>query len=294
MEQKIDITDASYPEALKHIHKPPSRIFIVGEILEEDKNAIAIVGTRRPSFYGIEAAEKLSYALATLGITIVSGMAKGVDAAAHRGAIKAGGRTIAVMGSGHDNIYPPEHKKLYEEIRKHGAVVTEFPIGTEPERHNFPLRNRIISGMSKGVVVIEAPAKSGALITAGFALEQGREVFAVPGNINSLKSAGSNRLIKDGAKLVENVEDILEELRYVLDIEVERSDAGGQIPEAGKKEELSLEESRIYGFLSKTPTSIHDITRKLNAPPQDISKIILALELKKLVKTLPGESIIKV
>jgi len=292
--KKINITDSGYPEALKHIQGPPQELFVAGELLEEDKNAIAIVGTRQASFYGISEAERFAYELGLLGITIVSGMAKGIDAASHRGAIKAGARTIAVMGTGHDKIYPPEHKKLYEEISKSGAVITEFPMGTELHPSNFPSRNRIISGLSKGVLVIDAPSKSGALITARFALEQGREVFAVPGNINSAKSAGSNRLIKDGAKLVENVGDILEELLYVLDIE------GQGIRDKGKgisekvQDELSREEDVIYNLLSSTPCSLDDITKKLDVPIQEISRMLLMLELKKLVKVLPGENFIKV
>ncbi|MBL7158425.1 MAG: DNA-protecting protein DprA [Candidatus Omnitrophica bacterium] len=299
--KKIDIADSDYPEALKHIQGPPQELFVAGELLEEDKNAIAIVGTRQASFYGISEAERFAYELGLLGITIVSGMAKGIDAASHRGAIKAGARTIAVMGAGHDKIYPPEHKKLYEEILKNGAVITEFPVGTELHPSNFPSRNRIISGLSKGVLVIDAPSKSGALITARFALEQGREVFAVPGNINSAKSAGSNRLIKDGAKLVENTDDILEELLYVLDIEAagRRSQASGcRSQVAGCRSqasgELSQKEGKVYGILCDNPLSIDEIRENINLPVNEVSGILLSLELKKLVKALPGENFIKV
>ena len=292
--KKINIKDTDYPEGLKHMHGPLPALYVAGELLEEDKNAIAIVGTRRASFYGIEMAGRFAYELGLLGITIVSGMAKGIDAAAHKGALRAGARTIACMGAGHDNIYPPEHRKLYEEISKNGAVITEFPMGTKPLPSNFPSRNRIISALSKGVLVIEAPEKSGALITARFALEQGREVFAVPGNINSERSAGSNRLIKDGAKLVENVNDILEELLYVMDIDRHEIKDKRKGTSEKVQNELSREEGRIYSLLSSAPCSLDDIIKKLNVPVQDVSKIMLGLELKKLVKTLPGENFIKV
>lgn len=215
--KKIAINSKEYPKNLKNIYNPPGELFVSGDILSSDSNAIAIVGTRRATHYGLEQCEKLSYELASRGITIVSGMARGIDSAAHRGAIRAGGRTIAILGSGHNNIYPPENRKLYEQITKNGAVISEFPSDTPPLRTNFPKRNRIISGMSKGVVVVEAPRKSGALITADFALEQGRDVFAMPGNVSSVKNSGTHWLIKEGAKLIENAWDILEELGYAID-----------------------------------------------------------------------------
>jgi len=216
--KRISLKSGEYPENLKNIYKPPSEIYICGSILPQDKNAIAIVGTRRASSYGLEECRKLSYNLALRGITVISGMARGIDTAAHNGALQAGGRTIAVLGSGHNHIYPPENKKLYYEIIENGACVSEFKPDTRPFRTNFPRRNRIISGLAIGVVVVEAPERSGALITANFALEQGREVFAMPGNINSTKSSGTNKLIKEGAKLVEDVQDILDELGNAFDI----------------------------------------------------------------------------
>jgi len=212
--RKINKTNSEYPVLLKEIFNPPKGLFIKGSIIPKDAGAIAIVGTRTPTAYGIKQCEKISHELAKRGITIISGMARGIDSVAHRSAIKAGGRTIAVLGSGLNRIYPPENKKLYEDISKNGAVISEFASDTPPMPYNFPRRNRIISGMAIGVVVVEAAVRSGSLITANFALEQGRDVFAMPGNINSSRSNGTNALIKDGAKLVEDVSDILDEFEY--------------------------------------------------------------------------------
>jgi len=208
--------DKGYPANLAQIHNPPAALYVNGELLKQDEAAVALVGTRRATYYGMQVCQKLAYELALQGITIVSGMALGIDTAAHKGALKAGGRTIAVLGSGHANIYPRQNINLYKEIAKSGAVVSEFPNATRPDKWHFPRRNRIISGLSLGVVVVEAPKKSGALITADFALEQGREVFALPGKISSMTSEGTNHLIKEGAKLVEDVDDIIEELKVHL------------------------------------------------------------------------------
>ena len=214
--RKITKNNKEYPEALKNIFNPPEVLYINGEILEADNNAVAIVGTRTPTSYGLEQSEKIAYELAKRGLTIVSGMARGIDSVAHKGAMRAGGRTIAVLGSGHNNIYPPENKGLYNDIVERGAVITELPDYIGPRPWNFPKRNRIISGMTLGVVVVEARVKSGSLITANFALEQGREVFAIPGTVSSTRSSGTNALIKEGAKLVSNVEDILDELSCII------------------------------------------------------------------------------
>src|SRR3990167_9491581 len=212
MIRKIIIDDKEYPKNLRNIYNPPKVLYVKGTLLEQDEVAVALVGSRRASMYGLETCEKLAYELAVRGVTVVSGMAKGIDTAAHKGALKAKGRTIAVMGSGHNVIYPPENKKLYEEVAKTGAVVTEYEDDIEPLPGNFPQRNRIISGLSLGVVVVEAAKNSGALITANLAAEQGRTVFAVPGKVSSLTSAGTNELIKDGARLIQSVDDIMEEL----------------------------------------------------------------------------------
>ncbi|MGB2705606.1 MAG: DNA-processing protein DprA [Candidatus Omnitrophota bacterium] len=285
--RKIKRENKEYPDILRHIYNAPEELFIDGKILASDSDAIAIVGTRRATPYGLEQCEKLSFDLAVRGITVVSGMALGIDSAAHRGAIKAGGRTIAVLGSGHNNIYPAENKKLYREIVKNGAVISEFPPDTLPFKANFPRRNRIISGISRGVIVVEAPGRSGALITADFALEQGREVFAMPGNISSAKSSGANRLIKEGAKLVENVEDILEELNYVNNVKEVKSDVS-RIPS------MSFEEKAIFDILGDRPKPIDEISETVEIPVNKISKTLLKLELKKLIKALPGENFVKV
>lgn len=287
--KKIKRSSKVYPDNLKNIYNPPEELFVDGEILPSDNNAIAIVGTRRASYYGMEQCEKLSYDLAIRGITIISGMARGIDSAAHRGALKAKGRTIAVLGSGHNHIYPPENKKLYGEIVKNGAVVSEYEPDMPPFRTNFPRRNRIISGMSKGVVIIEAPRKSGALITADFALEQGRDVFALPGNISSVRSSGTNALIKEGAKLVEGISDILEELKNVIDIkEIDSADSKPGL------EKCSSDEKMIFGILSDKSKSIDEISSIANLPVYKISEALLKLELKRLIKGLPGENFVRV
>ncbi|UCB57420.1 MAG: DNA-processing protein DprA [Candidatus Omnitrophota bacterium] len=208
----LSLNDKEYPANLRYIYSPPLALYVKGNILAEDSIALAIVGSRKASYYGLKNAESLGFKLASQGITIISGLARGIDTAAHRGALAAGGRTIAVLGSGLNIIYPRQNKGLAEEISKNGAVISEYAQDTPPLRQNFPRRNRIISGLSLGVVVVEAAKRSGALITADFALEQGREVFALPGKIDSFTSAGTHELIKDGAKLVESTEDIIEEL----------------------------------------------------------------------------------
>lgn len=207
--------DKDYPENLRHIYAPPLVLYIKGEIKETDRFSIAIVGSRRASFYGLSSAEHFAGELSGEGLTIISGMARGIDTYAHRGALRQGGRTIAVIGSGFNHIYPAENKGLAEEIAQNGAVVSEFPIDTRPLSNNFPRRNRVISGLSLGVLVVEAARNSGALITADFALEQGRDVFALPGKIDSGTSFGTNELIKQGAKLASSVEDIMEELNIL-------------------------------------------------------------------------------
>lgn len=208
--------DQDYPQNLKAIYDPPMVLYVKGHLSNQDNQAVAIVGSRLASFYGISCAEKIARELAELGITVVSGMARGVDTASHRAALKSGGRTIAVLGSGLCNIYPPENKDLFQKIADNGAVISEFPMQTKPLAYNFPRRNRIISGLSLGTVVVEAARNSGALITAHAALEQGREVFAVPGKVDSANSRGVNELIQQGAKLTTGIKDILEEINIKL------------------------------------------------------------------------------
>ncbi|MEW5758600.1 MAG: DNA-processing protein DprA [Candidatus Omnitrophota bacterium] len=208
----ISISDAGYPEILKKIFDPPKALYVKGELREEDNLSIAIVGSRLASSYGLIQAEKFGFDLANLGITVVSGLARGIDTKAHLGALKANGRTIAVLGSGLLSVYPPENKGLVEKISQNGAVISEYPLDMGPRRENFPKRNRIVTGLSLGVVVVEAAKNSGALISARCALEQGREVFSLPGKLDSDNSFGTNELIKDGAKLTTSVNDILEEI----------------------------------------------------------------------------------
>ncbi|MBN3039340.1 MAG: DNA-processing protein DprA [Candidatus Omnitrophica bacterium] len=283
----LNFADEEYPINLKYIFDPPASLNIKGSLLKEDSIAIAVVGSRRATYYGQHNAENLAFHLAAKGITIVSGLARGVDSAAHRGALKAGGRTIAVLGSGVDVIYPPENSKLAEDVARNGAVISEFPLGTPPFKQNFPRRNRIISGMSLGIVVIEAAKRSGALITANFALEQGREVFAIPGKIGSLTSQGTHSLIKDGAKLVESVEDIIEEiesLRIYQDVKKQEA-----LPLPG----LSEEEKQIYDNITKEPSYIDDIMEKVIFSHGKLLNCLLRLEHKGLIKELPGKQFIR-
>lgn len=299
MIRKIIPGDKEYPANLRNIYDPPKALYVKGGFDERDAVAVAIVGSRRASPYGIEMAEKFGYGLASRGITVVSGMAIGVDSAAHRGALRAKGRTIAVMGSGHGNVYPPQNLGLYENIAATGAVVTEYEDGMAPLAYNFPQRNRIISGLSLGVVVVEAARNSGALITANFAAEQGRTVFAVPGKASSHTSAGTNELIKDGAALVQSAEDVIEELsiKEIKPAEGESRDgAGGKIARMTKAyvyNSLTEGERKVYKVLSDEPSYIDDIMGRAGMNIQKISKVLLALELKGLIKEMPGKQFIR-
>ncbi len=289
--REITIDDEEYPRRLKEIHKPPERLFVNGEIRPDDDIAVALVGSRRATQYGLETCERLACELASYGVTVVSGMARGIDTSAHRGALKARGRTIAVMGSGHGHIYPPENKKIYREIAENGAVVSEFPHDVPPLGLNFPRRNRIISGLSLGVVVVEASKDSGALITADFALEQGRDVFAVPGKVNSITSRGTHELIKDGARLVQSADDIMEELHLsrkpvVRDAGDERT-RDTHVRAASRA--VTEEEARVVRILSDEPMAIDDITEELGMPPHKVSKILLTLELKRCITHIHGD-----
>jgi DNA processing protein len=295
----IAINDDEYPALLKNIHSPPRELYVKGSFKKfEDGNAVAMVGSRRASLYGLEMAEKLAYDLAIRGVTIISGMARGIDSAAHNGALRAKGRTIAVMGSGHNHIYPPENKKLYEQIAGNGAVITEFEDDVLPLAQNFPIRNRIISGMSLGLVVVEAAKNSGALITADFALEQGREVFAVPGKISSLTSEGTHALIKDGAKLVQTADDILEELKLHKIGPVTIEDKELRDKKIAKKtrayiyNSLTNDERKVYKILSDEPLYIDDVVEKSKVAQTRISKILLNLEMKKVIRELPGKQFV--
>jgi len=285
------ITAASedYPKPLRRIFDPPLLLYVKGELKEEDALAMAIVGSRRASYYGKNQAERLAGSLAKMGFTIVSGMAWGIDSAAHRGALGAGGRTIAVLGSGLANPYPKGNEKLLAEIVENGAAISEFPLTFPPKAENFPRRNRLISGLCLGVVVVEAAERSGSLITARWAMEQGREVFAVPGPIDSATSRGTHRLIKDGAKLVERVEDVIEELGPLAEVLTPVPE--GQKPRAGG---LKPEEEKILEVLSLSePKSIEDIIAETGLTAQAASSVLMVLELRKLVKQLAGKRFVK-
>jgi len=289
----ITVFDEKYPANLKEIFDPPILLYVKGELLPGDIAAIAIVGSRRASLYGRSTCESLSYQLASYGISIVSGMARGIDTAAHRGALKGGGRTIAVLGSGLGSIYPPENVKLADEIASSGAIVSEFPMERPPYKENFPRRNRVISGLSLGVVVVEAAQRSGALITAGFALEQGREVFAVPGRADSFTSKGTHSLIKQGAKLVEGPEDILEELGPVLERYGRALETEAKI-EKPLEPRLNEEERIIHDCLTEEPSHIDEVVGRCDFPPGQVLSTLTKLQIRRLIKELPGKMFVKI
>lgn len=291
--QRISVVryiDPQYPTHLKDIYNPPVILYVKGK-LNGNERCMAVVGSRKATEYGLSIAESIAYELSLRGITIVSGMARGVDSRAHNGALRAGGGTIAILGCGLDIVYPRENERLMEEIALSGAVVSEFAPGTPPKPAHFPMRNRIISGMSMGVAVIEAGERSGSLITADFALEQGREVFAVPGNINSTHSAGTNRLIREGAKIVTEIDDILEELKIFTDVNNNNKQqynkafpAKSAIP-AG----LDEDEQRIFKCLTDGDLHIDIISSRCNLSIQHVNATLIMLELKGLVKQQPGK-----
>lgn len=277
----VRYTDTSYPEFLREIGDSPPILYTLGEMREEDRFSIAVVGPRRPSDYGVRVTDMIAGELGTCGLTVVSGLARGIDTVAHKAALKRGGRSIAVLGSGLDVPYPPENAGLMKRIETDGCVISEFPLGTKPERENFPRRNRLISGLSLGVLVVEATGDSGALITARYALDQGREVFAVPGMITSAKSSGTNALIKQGARLVEKASDIIEELAPQLK---------GFIKERKRRAVvLTDEEKTVTERLSPEPLHIDELTRQTGLPAYRVLGILTALELKGVVKQSEGK-----
>ncbi|WP_420644185.1 DNA-processing protein DprA [Candidatus Leptofilum sp.] len=269
-----------YPSYLREIPNPPPLLYYQGEILEQDQWAVAVVGTRRLTAYGRQVTRDLVAGLVQNNITVVSGLARGIDAIAHQTAVELGGRTLAVLGSGLDCVYPAENRSLAQEITQgQGAIISEYGLGVQPEAKNFPPRNRIISGLSLGVIVVEAGERSGALITTNFALEQDREVFAVPGNINSPASRGPNKLIQEGAKLVTTVEDVLEELN--LHMVAERTAVQLVLPE-------TAEEIALYGRLSGQPTHIDELSRSTGLPSALVSSTLTLMELKGMVQQVGG------
>jgi len=271
--------DQGYPQRLKEIDQPPPVLYLRGRLLPEDSWAVAMVGTRRITAYGRQVTEELAGALARHGLTIVSGLARGVDALAHQGALDAGGRTLAVLGNGVDRIYPPENRRLAERILECGALISDYPPGTPPDGINFPPRNRIISGLSMAVVVVEAGQQSGALITAEFAAEQGREVFAVPGNINAPQSAGTNRLIQQGAHPLLEPRDVLEILN-LTNVPAQRS-ARQTLP----ADEL---EARLLSLMGSQPMHVDEISSQADLPIEKVSAALVLMELKGLVRQLGG------
>lgn len=281
----LSADDSRYPSLLKEIFLPPLIIYTDGEFRDEEIR-LAMVGSRKSTLYGREITLKLSAELAAMGITVVSGMALGIDTWAHQGALDAGGRTVAVLGSGVDICYPARNRRLKEGITRQGAVISEFPPGTTPVPQNFPQRNRIISGISLGTIVVEAMERSGALITADFALEQGREVFAVPGNINSPYSRGCNRLIKQGAKLVEKVDDILDE----LDLFIDNKTAADGVKQMTLDD---AEEDKLLTMIPFQPIHVDEIARLSGLPLSRLNGILLNLELKGFLNQLPGKYFVR-
>jgi DNA processing protein len=280
-----------YPRLLREIPDPPGVLFCRGKLLPQDSLAIAVVGTRHATQYGKKQAELLAAGLARAGLTIVSGLARGIDSAAHRGALSAGGRTIAFLGSGLLNVYPPEHKQLAAEVTAAGALLSESPAHRAPVKGAFPQRNRLITGISLGVIVVEAAASSGALISARHAMEQNREVFAVPGRIDSRTSRGCHRLIRDGARLVETVDDVLEELGPLVE---QTSDAEGRAVHHPAELILNDLERQVLDAITEEPTTIDDVARDSGLPVHRVLSTLSVLEMRRLVRRLSGQLVVRV
>lgn len=277
----ITFIDEEYPAALKEIHDPPLALYIRGTLERRDSRSIAIVGTRRPTHYGKDVGENLGFHLAKSGFTVVSGLATGIDTVAHRGALKAEGRTLAVLGGALDCFYPASNKALAREISARGAVISEFPFGKKPDKTTFPMRNRIVSGLSMGVVVVEAGTKSGSLITAHQAMDQGRIVFAVPGRIDTAVATGPHKLIRDGAVLVDGVDSILEEFDCLLPSSVMKA---ALLP----KIEYTEEEQALIKLLENGEMGVDTLIRESGLPAAKTNSVLMGLEIKKQVRMLPG------
>jgi len=280
----ITQTDTEYPERLRQIHDPPPFLYIRGSLTPQDDLAIAIVGARTASTYGRKMARELAHELAGCGVCVVSGLARGIDSEAHQASLEAGGRTIAVLGSGLDVVYPREHIALAERIAESGAVVSEFSLGSQPEAGNFPYRNRVISGISLGTVVVEATEKSGSLITAQCALDQNREVFAVPGPVTASRSRGPHSLIKDGAKLVESIDDILSEIAPAL----ARTDRAEKNETSAPVVPLEPDEERLFQLFPEEAVHVDTLITGSGLEPARVLEVLLGLELKGIVTQLPG------
>ena len=282
----VPFTNPNYPARLRTIADPPPFLYVKGNILTDDDKAVAIVGSRSASEYGRRVARDLARGLASLGFTVVSGMARGIDASAHESALQAGGRTIAVLGSGVERAYPAEHETLYRRIGENGAVLSELPIGTRPLAFNFPARNRLISGLSLGVVVVEATEKSGSLITATLAVEQGREVFAVPGEVGSSRSRGAHRLIRQGAKLVESVDDIIEEIAPQL---LDRTGSATQRAPRVLPQNAGDATRTIFALLQENTLQVDQVIERTGMSAAQVLETLLDLELQGLLRQLPGK-----
>jgi DNA processing protein len=284
-------SDEDYPELLKQIYDPPVVLYVKGSLNAKDKNAVALVGSRMTTHYGLEVARKLAYQLAYIGITVVSGGARGIDTAVHQGALSAKGRTVAVLGTGINIVFPPENAELFERIAASGAVVSQFPFNRNADKQSFPIRNRIVAGMTLGTVVVEANLTSGALITANMAVEAGRQVFAVPGRIDSPRSKGCHELIKKGAKLCEGAEDILSEFEYLFPASNRPPGASetGMLPALN----LSENEQKVYDTLTNEESNIDEVIRGSGLPSSVVSVALLGLEMKRLIRQLPGKLFVK-
>jgi DNA processing protein len=277
--------DEGYPKRLMEIDQPPPVLYVRGDLLPQDEFSVAIVGTRRVTAYGRQVAENVAGFLARNGLTVISGMARGVDAVAHNAALDAGGRTLAVLGNGVDRIYPPEHRKLAEMIMQNGALISDYPLGTPPDSLNFPARNRIISGLAQAVVIVEAGDRSGALITASFAADQGRDVFAVPGNVNAPQSVGTNRLIQQGAHPLVNPQEILETLNLTL---------VNQHQEARVVLPADVNEAQLLRVITQEPVHIDEICNQTAMPIETITATLAMMELKGMVRQVGGMHYISV
>src|ERR1035437_7212451 len=284
-------SDENYPPSLREIYDPPLVLYVKGELTAKDKNAVAMVGSRMTTHYGLETARKLAYQLAYTGVTVVSGGARGIDAASHQGALPAKGRTVCVLGTGINIVFPPENAELFGRIAESGAVITQFPFNRNGDKQSFAIRNRIIAGMTLGTIVVEADLHSGALITSNFATEYGRQVFAVPGRIDSPRSKGCHDLIKKGAKLCEGAEDVLSEFEYLFPGSNRPPSPG----ETGVLPALTLSENEklVYDALNNEESSIDEVIRRSSLPSSAVSVALLSLEMKHVVKQLPGKLFVK-
>jgi DNA processing protein len=277
----------AYPRLLREIYNPPIVLYVWGALTHRDEHAIGVVGSRKTSHYGLESAKKLSYQLAYAGMTVVSGLARGIDTAAHQGALAAKGRTVAVLGSGLSHLYPSENLGLAEKIAESGAVITEFSMEIKADVQTFPMRNRIVSGMSNALLVVEAGLRSGALITSSQAVDQGRSVYAVPGQIDRPTSAGSNRLIQQGAKLVMSAADILEDMQVLF------PESPKLTPAKPRTDTLNDDERKVYEAIGDSETPVDEIITKSSLPTAKVCSTLLALEMKAMVKQLPGQHFVK-